>query len=74
MVFSRGTIDDYARYANISGDDGWTWEKLQPFIRKIDKITPPLDNHNITGQYDPKIHYTGMSLSGVHCHIGLTAR
>ncbi|KAI0770378.1 alcohol oxidase [Fomes fomentarius] len=59
MVFSRGTIDDYARYANISGDDGWTWEELQPFIRKIDKITPPPDNHNTSGQYDPKIHYTG---------------
>ncbi|KAI0770376.1 alcohol oxidase [Fomes fomentarius] len=56
MIFSRGTIDDWDRFASVSGDAGWSWKEMQPFIRKVDKMTAPTDGHNTTGQFDPAIH------------------
>ena len=62
MVFSRGSRDDYDRYARLTGDDGWSWDNLAPFIRKVDRMTPPTDLHDTTGQFDPTIHYNGAVL------------
>ncbi|KAI0720536.1 alcohol oxidase [Cerioporus squamosus] len=59
MVFCRGTRDDYARWAKVTGDEGWSWEKLAPFIRKVDRMTLPADRHNTIGQFDPFIHHNG---------------
>ncbi|KAI1790122.1 alcohol oxidase [Ganoderma leucocontextum] len=60
MVFCRGTEDDYARWANATGDDGWSWKKLLPFILKVDRMTAPADRHNTTGQFNPAIHKNGV--------------
>lgn len=35
MVYTRGSSDDYDRYANFTGDAGWSWEALQPFIKGV---------------------------------------
>lgn len=71
MVYQRGSIDDYNRYAKVTGDQGWSWDAIQPYIQKvlltvflrsdqtrlqIEQWTSPTDNHNTTGQYDPSIH------------------
>ncbi|KAF5351053.1 hypothetical protein D9756_008210 [Leucocoprinus leucothites] len=68
MVFTRGAASDYDRWARVTGDPGWSWDKLQPYIKRHEKFQPPVDNHNITGQYDPTVHSsTGMvptSVSG----------
>lgn len=31
-VWTRGSRDDFDRFANVTGDDGWSWDALQPFI------------------------------------------
>ncbi|KAI0754898.1 alcohol oxidase [Daedaleopsis nitida] len=59
MVFSRGTIDDYGRWARVTGDDNWTWDGLAPFRRMVDRMTEPADHHDTTGQFDPALHYDG---------------
>ncbi|KAE9400392.1 alcohol oxidase [Gymnopus androsaceus JB14] len=58
MIYNRGPKDDWDRYARLTGDDGWSWNSIQPFIAKNERWTPPADNHNTTGQYDPAIHST----------------
>ncbi|KXN85084.1 Choline dehydrogenase, mitochondrial [Leucoagaricus sp. SymC.cos] len=58
MVYTRGTSDDWNRYAHVSGDKGWKWNAIQPYIRKNEKWTEPVDHHNTTGQYNPKLHST----------------
>ena len=35
MVWTRGSRDDYDRWANVTGDDGWGWDKLEPYMRKV---------------------------------------
>ncbi|KAK1229723.1 hypothetical protein PQX77_007187 [Marasmius sp. AFHP31] len=62
LFYSRGTDDDFNRYAAVTGDDGWSWDRLQPYIAKNEKFTLPADGHDITGQYDPAVHsLTGMN-------------
>ena len=64
MAFNRGTKDDYDRWARVTGDDGWSWDKLYPkFVKRLDTMTPPVDHHNITGEYDPAVHDHGQSFS-----------
>ncbi|KXN84474.1 Choline dehydrogenase, mitochondrial [Leucoagaricus sp. SymC.cos] len=66
MVFTRGAASDYDRWAKVTGDPGWSWGKLQPYIKRHERFQPPVDNHNITGQYDPAVHsLTGMTPTSI---------
>ncbi|KAK0472980.1 alcohol oxidase [Armillaria novae-zelandiae] len=56
MVYTRGSSQDYDRYAAISGDEGWSWDNLQPYIKRSERFVHPADNHNITGQFNPEAH------------------
>ncbi|KAF8066493.1 aryl-alcohol oxidase precursor [Lyophyllum atratum] len=56
MAYTRGTSEDYDRYARMSGDDGWSWDRLQPYFRRNERFSPPADHHNTTGQFDPAVH------------------
>ena len=38
MIYSRGSADDFDRYANITGDGGWSWKALQPYIKKVIRL------------------------------------
>ncbi|KAI0720530.1 alcohol oxidase [Cerioporus squamosus] len=60
MAFNRGTKDDYDRWARVTGDDVWSWKKLYPFVKGLDTMTPPVDHHNTTGEFDPSVHDHGL--------------
>ncbi|KAK7051484.1 hypothetical protein VNI00_004458 [Paramarasmius palmivorus] len=62
LFYSRGTVDDFDRYANVTGDPGWSWDAIQPYAFKTEKLVPPADGHDTSGQYDPRAH----SLTGVN--------
>ncbi|KAF8901444.1 aryl-alcohol oxidase-like protein [Mucidula mucida] len=67
MFYTRGSAGYYDRLANVTEDDGWSWEKLIPYFFKNEKFTPPADGHN-TGEYNPAFHsedgVNGVSLPG----------
>ncbi|KAF9559579.1 aryl-alcohol oxidase-like protein [Agrocybe pediades] len=56
MYYTRGSSDDFDRLARVSGDDGWSWKKILPYILKTEKHLPPADGHNTTGQFNPAVH------------------
>ncbi|KAJ6589469.1 aryl-alcohol oxidase [Mycena capillaripes] len=56
MAYTRGSKEDYDRWARVTGDDGWSWDKLVPYMRKNERFTPPVDHHNTTGQFNPAVH------------------
>ncbi|KXN85893.1 Choline dehydrogenase, mitochondrial [Leucoagaricus sp. SymC.cos] len=56
MAYLRGSSEDWDRYAAITGDEGWSWDAIQPYIRRNEKWTEPADHHNTTGQFNPKLH------------------
>ncbi|KAF7368906.1 GMC oxidoreductase [Mycena venus] len=73
MVYTRGSADDYNRFATVTGDPGWSWDRLLPYFFKNEKWTPPVDHHDTQGQYNPAVHSTkginSVSLSGSYWPI-----
>ena len=35
MAYTRSSRDDFDRYANVSGDQGWSWDAIEPYFRKV---------------------------------------
>ncbi|KAJ8514729.1 hypothetical protein ONZ45_g7753 [Pleurotus djamor] len=62
MVYTRGSAEDYDRIANITGDIGWSWARMQPYFKKNEKWSVPPSNHTIDGQFDPSVHTTNGTL------------
>ncbi|KAF7378173.1 Choline dehydrogenase, mitochondrial [Mycena sanguinolenta] len=58
MAYTRGSFEDWDRYAKLSGDSGWSWLEMLPYMFKNEKWTAPNDHHNTQGQYDPLVHST----------------
>ncbi|KAF8883635.1 pyranose dehydrogenase [Gymnopilus junonius] len=64
MFYTRGSSADYDRFASFSGDPGWSWKSVFPYFLKNEKWSPPADNHNTQGQFNPALHNlkgTGMT-------------
>ncbi|KAJ7110478.1 aryl-alcohol oxidase-like protein [Mycena epipterygia] len=60
MAYTRGSADDYNRYAKVTGDPGWSWDRLLPYFFKAStkRWTEPADHHDTRGQFDPSVHST----------------
>ncbi|KAJ6467574.1 GMC oxidoreductase-domain-containing protein [Mycena vitilis] len=56
MAYTRGSKEDFDRWAKVTGDNGWSWDSLIPYMRKNERFTPPSDHHNTTGQFNPAVH------------------
>ncbi|KAJ6594327.1 aryl-alcohol-oxidase from pleurotus Eryingii [Mycena capillaripes] len=56
MAYTRGSKEDYDRFAKVTGDEGWSWDRLIPYTRKNERFAPPADHHNTTGQFNPAVH------------------
>ncbi|KAG2009740.1 aryl-alcohol oxidase, variant 3 [Coprinopsis cinerea AmutBmut pab1-1] len=56
MGFFRGSSDDYDRWAEVTGDPGWSWQNMLPYFLKSEKWTEPSDGHNTTGEFNPAFH------------------
>ena len=36
-VWTRGSADDWDRYANVTEDVGWSWNEMLPYMKKVCK-------------------------------------
>ncbi|KAL4261700.1 GMC oxidoreductase family protein [Pleurotus pulmonarius] len=66
MAYTRGSAEDYDKIANITGDEGWSWDQLQYYIRKHERWSTPTASPM---HFDPSAHgfhgMTEVSLSSV---------
>ncbi|KAF7341726.1 GMC oxidoreductase [Mycena sanguinolenta] len=53
MVYTRGSVDDFNRWATITGDQGWSWNNLFPYFKKNEDFSS-----NVPGHYNPAVHGT----------------
>ena len=51
MDYTRGSADDYDRWARVTGESGWSWNELLPYFKKV-RLT--LDKQNSSLTWDPK--------------------
>ncbi|KAF5351617.1 hypothetical protein D9756_007498 [Leucocoprinus leucothites] len=56
MVFTRGSRDDWDRWAEIIGDGAYSWDKMLPFMLKSEKLVQDSENQTEEGHIDPSIH------------------
>lgn len=35
MFYTRGSSDEFNKLARVSGDDGWSWKQILPYILKV---------------------------------------
>ena len=35
MIYTRGSEDDWNRYASLTGDDGWNWGNVLNYAKKV---------------------------------------
>ncbi|KAI0640466.1 aryl-alcohol-oxidase from pleurotus Eryingii [Trametes meyenii] len=63
MVYSRGSKDDFNKYAELSEDSGWSWAAIEPYFRKLERLVPPADGHNTAGEIMSSIHGTAGPLN-----------
>ncbi|KAJ7839351.1 alcohol oxidase [Mycena olivaceomarginata] len=59
MFYTRGARDDFDRYAKLTGDAGWSWDRIFPYFLKNEKWVPPADLHD-TRVYIP--HFRSYSI------------
>ncbi|TFY70284.1 hypothetical protein EVG20_g2728 [Dentipellis fragilis] len=68
MGYNRASQNYWDRIAKVTGDSGWSWDSLQKYFKKMEKLSPPADHHNTKGQIDASVHGTsgplGISLPG----------
>ncbi|KAL2808462.1 hypothetical protein BJX63DRAFT_409167 [Aspergillus granulosus] len=56
MVYQRGTKGTYDEWAEMIGDDSWTWDSVLPFFKQSVTVTPAdmsVRAPNTTVYYDP---------------------
>ncbi|KAJ7702539.1 aryl-alcohol oxidase [Mycena metata] len=58
MFYTRGSAEDFDRYARITEDSGWSWNEILPYFLKNEKWSPPADHHDTSGEFDPRFHST----------------
>ncbi|KAJ7328365.1 aryl-alcohol oxidase precursor [Mycena albidolilacea] len=56
VVYVRGSKADYDGYAAYSGDPGWAWDAIQPYIRKNEHWTVSTDRHSESGKFNLAVH------------------
>ncbi|KAA1471967.1 aryl-alcohol-oxidase from pleurotus Eryingii [Dentipellis sp. KUC8613] len=56
MCYNRGPKDDWNRYAKVTGDQGWSWDNMQGYMKKVEWLTFPTDGHDMNNEIDHSIH------------------
>jgi choline dehydrogenase-like flavoprotein len=46
MAYTRGSKEDFDRIAKVSGDQGWSWNSLLPYMKKV-----RVSNINLQSKY-----------------------
>ncbi|KAF8319793.1 alcohol oxidase [Clavulina sp. PMI_390] len=48
----RGPTSDWDRLARDTGDEGWSWENMLPFAKKLERFVPPTSGWDYTQDFD----------------------
>jgi choline dehydrogenase-like flavoprotein len=59
MAYNRASNDTYDRWAEITGDDAWSWEKLEPYYFRNSHLVPPAGYPSYSTDVIPSAHGYG---------------
>ncbi|EMD36400.1 hypothetical protein CERSUDRAFT_84544 [Gelatoporia subvermispora B] len=55
-IWTRASKDDWDRFAEFTGDEGWSWDSILPFMKKSESLVASTDHHNTAGEVDQSVH------------------
>lgn len=59
LIYTRGSRDDFDRYAEVSDDPGWSWDSMQHYFYKNENFTSPVEGADVLDRkVDLEIHST----------------
>lgn len=79
LSFTRGSRDDFDRWAKVTGDEEWTWDALFPYMLKVRtfpavrfSVASDLDGSQIENLTAPIDHRntSGEVIASLHGHNG----
>ncbi|EKM81189.1 hypothetical protein AGABI1DRAFT_105978 [Agaricus bisporus var. burnettii JB137-S8] len=58
MIWIKGSVDDYDNWAKVTGDDGWSYNALEPYMKKVERFTNPTEKGPdfVNGKFNPQAH------------------
>ncbi|KAF7760086.1 CAZyme family AA3 [Agaricus bisporus var. burnettii] len=65
MIYTRGSKDDWDRWADLSGNEDFRWDKILPLMMKGERFTQDIENQPVEGRFDPTVH-------GLHGKLSVT--
>ncbi|KAJ3575776.1 hypothetical protein NP233_g878 [Leucocoprinus birnbaumii] len=65
MIWTRGSSDDFDRWAEITGDEGWSWKEMGPYFKKTEHWTIAPGHGPEQADFDPHTH-------GFHGPLGIS--
>ncbi|EJF61540.1 aryl-alcohol oxidase-like protein [Dichomitus squalens LYAD-421 SS1] len=72
MAYTRGSNEEFDRWAAITKDDGWSWKNVEIYYLRNSKLVPRADNQSCAGLVNPADHGFGpvdVSLPGFPTEI-----
>ncbi|RPD56268.1 aryl-alcohol-oxidase from pleurotus Eryingii [Lentinus tigrinus ALCF2SS1-7] len=58
MIYTRGSEDDWNRYANLTGDDGWNWDSALNYAKKLENFTNSANVASANSKFVQTVHST----------------
>jgi choline dehydrogenase-like flavoprotein len=59
MAYNRASDDVYDRWANITGDAGWSWSSLEPYYYRNSRLVAPADGRKYSCEVIASAHGHG---------------
>ncbi|THH31584.1 hypothetical protein EUX98_g2622 [Antrodiella citrinella] len=59
LTYNRGSDDVWNRWAQITGDSGWSWNSVEKYYLRSSQLVAPTDGRSTVGFEDPQDHGNG---------------
>ncbi|KAI0759148.1 aryl-alcohol-oxidase from pleurotus Eryingii [Irpex lacteus] len=56
MAYCRGSKDDWNRWAQVTGDQGWSWNSIINYAKKSENFVEPIDGRDVSGEVIQSSH------------------
>ncbi|TFK37749.1 aryl-alcohol oxidase-like protein [Crucibulum laeve] len=56
LIWTRGSSDDFNRFAKVAGDNSYSWNSILPYFKKSERHVIPSDGRNDSAEYLPAFH------------------
>nr|V5NDL4.1 RecName: Full=Pyranose dehydrogenase; Short=PDH; AltName: Full=Pyranose:quinone oxidoreductase 1; Flags: Precursor [Agaricus campestris]AHA85313.1 pyranose dehydrogenase [Agaricus campestris] len=72
MVYTRGSKDDWNKWADVTGNRDLSWDSILPIMKKVEKFSEDFSDQSVEGHIDPSVHGNDGKLSVVASYTNVS--